>query len=336
MTSVNAAIITQGYGYIDVAWNHSFHGEHPGHDTSCYYLYKTEPTQETPKLVAHIAPELTNFRYILDPKDRGKTLQLGVAVYDGKTRTAGAIHLLAPLNTIPNPPELLIVRNNTDNLVKLEWLLPLHKAGIKGYLVERSIDQIAFEPLGIASGTYYVDVGGHYKAPTNHNKYYYRVSAITYAGIQSSYITAIVNVIPTKEPEILTYASHAMPELPLGKYRLKARGTEGFGETPWVNIHTISTEPKPDYPEIPAIRLKAITPEGDTSLIIKTQSIDVVYPADKEPVQYRIRTVSADGVESYALLSTTVHHLRSPKYMINKSLAYIMNKAGAKLSNKGV
>ena len=288
----------------------------------------------------------------MSPEDRGKTIHLGIATYDAKAKHSSEIAFLSPIATIPNPPELLTVKQNFDNIVKLEWSLPVHKTEIRGYLVERSTDQIYFETLGIASGNSYTDLGSRYKAPMNDCRYYYQVSAITYAGVQSSHVFATVNVVLKQEAPVPTMMAKKIPDLPPGNYRIKAVGTDEIGETSWINMHSSIINTKPGYPEIPSIRLRTITSEGDTSLTIKTQNLavelktseiinnenepEIIFPYGALDEQvYRIRAVSVDGVESYALLSTIVNHVPAPNFIVNKSIDYIADKKQSKLVNKG-
>lgn len=343
MQIVDAKIVNQGYGFIKLAWHHVAHGESHTHIN---YLYKINENTNLPELVGQLQPELTNFKYSIAPQERGKTIQLGLAAYNTTTQSTGAIIFLPPIATIPNPPELLIVKQNYDNIVKLEWLAPTNATEIRGYLVERSVDQMRFEELGIASVAHFIDIGSTLRAPTDDNTYFYRVSSITYAGVQSSYISATINMKSRKEMPVPTLVKSQLPDLPLGNYRIKAVGFEKVGETPWINMHTFVINSKPGYPEIPSFRLRVVSEEGDSSLVVKSQNLVVScgnenpsLPAaaiEAEKRIYRIRAISVDGVESHALLSNTLNYVGAiPNFIVNKTIDYITDKKHNRLINKG-
>lgn len=334
MLNVQIVVTRQSYGYIELAWNHALHGEHPLHAGSTYYLFRVN--NEQPKLIAQIDPLATNYKYFLSPQERGETIRLGLALYDIKTKTTGEISLLQPIATIPNPPSLIIVKQAHDNLVKLEWLAPNYKTEIRGYLVERSTDGMRFDELAIASVPHYTDIGGNYKAPTNGNRYYYRISAVTYAGTLSSPIFVTVNVQQKQLAPVPTLIRATATDLPLGSYRIKAVGANGYGETPWVKMHNLSIEANeerlPDLTDIPLLRIRALTPEGDTSLIVKTHNVTIPANSIATQTPMRIRTIGTDGTESWALPITYIDR-PGECYMVNNFMDFLTDLNGNKMTN---
>lgn len=359
MLNVDVVSIEQVYGYIKLSWNHALHGEHPLHVDSRYYLYRLD-NNDIPRLFGQLDPKLTNFQFSISPQERGETIKLGIALYDGKTHLVGNISLFSPVYTIPNPPELIIVKQAADNIVKLEWLAPDYRANVRGYLVERSTDQMHFEPIAVASCPFYSDIGQRYGVPRNGARYYYRISSVTYSGIKSSSIHVGVNVVQKKHISVPTLAQKQIASLPPGSYRLKGVGVEEIGATQWIKIHNIVADARQDLPEIPQMRIRAITSEGDTSLIIKTRNLAVplapgyvindeedyinddadnrllsgVYQSAKDLI-FRIRAVAVDGTESHALLSTLVHRIRSHAFIVNKSTDFVADLNQNKMVNKG-
>jgi len=336
MLNTQAVIVKNLHGYIEIAWNHSLHGEHPLHSGSSYYLFSLDDPN-APQLISQLSALETNFKYTIPPVDCGKTIRLGLATYNNVTKTIDAITPLPPVSSIPNPPELLMVKRAHDNVVKLEWLAPKYKTEIRGYLVERSLDGIRFEEVGIASNPNYTDVGGAYKHPSNGNRYYYKISTVSFSGALSPSIIATVNVLIKEISPVPTLAQYQLPSLPLGNYRIKAVGENGYGSSPWINIHNASLQTNaPEWgnlPEVPLFRLRAISPEGDNSLVIKTHNLLVPKNSTEEYPRFRIRTVAVDGTESLAMIAKYVHRVGACCCMINKSFDFLTDMDENKMTN---
>ena len=336
MLNTRAIIIKNLHGYIELAWNHSLHGEHPLHEDSSYYLFLLKDNNK-PKLLSQISPLKTNFKYSLPVEECGQKIQFGFATYNAVAKTINDIVPLPPVDSIPNPPELFMVKRSHDNIVKLEWLAPKHKTEIRGYLVERSLDGINFDKLGIASNPNYTDIGGTYKHPSNGNRYYYRVSSISFAGALSPSIITTVNVLLKEICPVPTLAQYKIPSLPNGNYRIKAVGENGYGSTPWIKIQNTTLQTNdPNWsalPEVPLFRLRAISPEDDTSLVIKTQNLTIPKSTMEEYPKIRIRTVAVDGTESLALLASHVHRIGGCCCMINKSFDFLTDMDENKMTN---
>lgn len=302
----------QDYGIINITWM-------PVQDATFFNLYQKNTQTDSYDFLFSVS-SATNCRYEIPVELRGAKIELAVTAYHAHTGQESGFSTIS-FNTIPSPPTSLRILSAKDNRVELVWDEPTNKNYISGYIVERSLaENNAYVCVDMASVPHYVDVGADYKDPTSLNSYYYRVSAVSYSGQQSSYSELMVFVRKDSITDANTMKNgNLLLALTNRGRRFRVRAIGEMGETPWM-VRQMLFCPSERPLQESTVRITAITTDKGASLPVKMQGIISSLTFDPtQPQIFRLRTIDVNGAESNAIQAAAQNIIIDLPYIVNNN-----------------